>query len=326
MAGKPWTTEEENLLKEHCGKHISYKKMVAYIPTRTALSLQAHARLKGWSNPICNRIYDYDREFFKEPNYINSFFSGWIAADGYVRRRDETYYDFAWEMKSEDEEFLFLLKKVLNYNGPVDKFFDTGQIYRSKPGEYHSRIRLNSIGRMADDLKNNFSITPNKTYRLGPPLGLGSIELKIAFLIGVINGDGCVHLNKGGSLGIKVYGSGIGLLKWVKEVFDSLNIFAPRKKKGNNLLDTTESNACKQIGFYGVQAIYFYELVKKCPVPVLKRKWEQQKIEEFIIKLKKERPEWFPETIEQLMLRNNIDFSKTFPSPENNPIIAPISV
>lgn len=310
MNYKIWTEEENALLKEKAGKFSSYEEISSFFPGRTAEGLKSHARTLGIKNPNANAKYNYNRDYFYKPNYMNCFFAGILAADGCVFDRRGAYRDLTWTLESKDRGLLEIFKKELNYNGEIYDWFNSGEKYKNKKGENHSRIHLHTLRQMGIDLEVNFNIVPNKTLRLGPP-NLKDIELKLAYLVGFINGDGCIAFSEKRGPTIRIGGAGIGLLKWCSELFYDLKIRTPRHRKPNVIYAPGTSN-CYLFIISNVAAMRMYELLKLVPVPILERKWVRPEIDAYIAEKKLKHPEYFSESIDSILARNNINFSKTF--------------
>jgi hypothetical protein len=311
-----WTEQEIQLLKEltKSGTH-SYKHLTSFFPGRAPNSLQNKARELQIKNPYIMHYYDYNRNYFQVPNFINSMFAGWLAADGCILIRGE-YRDLVWGMSQKDIEFLNIFKKETLYNGIIHKFEKINYFANAKQKILkHCDLRYANIGSMAEDLKVNYSVIPQKTLRLGPP-NLKSIELKLAYLIGYINGDGSVSIgaNQTGFC-IKMISSSYKIIEWCRDLIESLSLPSARNYRPSiNYAENIFSYA-----LYGVKAIYLLELLKRVPVPVLDRKWNNPKVLEFIEKKKIEHPEWFTLSIDDLILKLGLNFSE----PEVPPFLIP---
>lgn len=126
------------------------------------------------------RKIERNDNYFSEPNLENSYWAGFIAADGCVCG-DKIYI----EISDKDESHLKKFSEAISWMGNL-KFRTRGH-YR------FCRIQFNSK-HICNDLKNNFNIVSNKTY-IGIPPNLPQ-DLVKAFIIGYIDGDGCISLDK----------------------------------------------------------------------------------------------------------------------------------
>lgn len=292
MSGTPWKTEEINLLKQLVlSSKYSFKQLESFFIKRTAGSLQQKSRDLQLDNKYINYKYKYNKNYFNIPNLMNCWYAGWLAADGAILKRkcsDGIHYDLSWECHAQDKHIQELFIKELNYSSNTLEFLPTitpiNKLY-----EMHSRIRINHIEQMAEDLKNNFSIINNKTYRLGPP-NLSSIELKLAYLIGLINGDGCIYFdNRIQNLSIYVVSSSEEIIKFVKNTIESFNF--PKGK--NKQVNISFRNGCYKYTANGISAIYLFDLLRTINVPILSRKWNNPQTLNGISLVKKQHPDWF---------------------------------
>jgi len=309
-----WTDREDTLLKRGLNEKQTYKDIKNnYLKHLDIHQIVGRSMRLGFRKTepkrITNQKYTCNLDYFSKPNYINSFMAGWLAADGCIFIRNMHYKDLSWAMESADRKFLEILKEDIKYTGPIYERFNSGIKYINKKGENHSCLRINSIGRMADDLANNFNVVPNKTLRLGPP-NLKSKELCLSYIHGFTNGDGCIAFNERRGPSIRFGSSGDGILEWVREFYLSLNIKTPRNRTPN-IIKTSCKNA-KLFIIGAVGAYYFYEILKRVPVPILERKWIRPEIDDWFKRKIEKHPKYFEESVDSVLTRNNIDFLKTF--------------
>jgi hypothetical protein len=308
MAGITWSDNEIQLLKEKINLGtLNFKEMSAFFPGRTPDSLQLKARERKFNSNYRFHKWTYNKDFFHTPNYINCFYAGWLAADGNLSKITESksqYCHLRWACHSTDLPMVELFKKSIEYTGNIrvwtkDK---TNNKYQTNCGE-HCVICLNGIEQMENDLKINFGITPNKTYHLPPPI-LDKLELKLAYIVGYINGDGCIHSNER-NLSIGFTSSSINILNWLKNLIDSFDLPMNRAGRSTNINKMGHAN-CYGLVYNGTRAIYLYWLLKRVPVPILERKWNNPKIESFISKQVTKNPDWFSTKVEDIEKSLNI--------------------
>jgi hypothetical protein len=124
------------------------------------------------------QVYTRNSNFFSEPNILNSYWAGFIAADGCI-----STVNLLIDIHLRDIEHLEQLKTDLNY---------TGNVTVSKRNSAKLQVRDKKI---VEDLKKNFNITERKTHTLQPPM-IEEIDYIKAFIIGYIDGDGCIGYYK----------------------------------------------------------------------------------------------------------------------------------
>ena len=310
-----WTTKEDTLLKRAFKEKRTYDFIKNnYLKNATKDQIKVRSLKLGLkrvkNKRITNQKYSCNLDYFSKPNYMNSFMAGWLAADGCIFVRNNDYKDLSWAMESGDRKFLEIFKNDIGYTGPIYERFNSGIKYKNKEGENHSCLRINSIGKMADDLENNFNIVPNKTLRLGPP-NLKDKELCLSYIHGFTNGDGCIAFNEKRGLSIRFSSAGEGILEWIREFYLSLNIKTPRNREPN-IIDAPGDSNSQLFIISAIGAYYFYEILKRVPVPTLERKWVRPEIDQWFKEKTEKHPEYFAESVDSVLARNNIDFSKTF--------------
>ena len=199
----------------------------------------------------------FNASYFSEPNLENSYWAGFIAADGCILDKQRGQLTLSIGLKSTDREHLIKLQSVIGAGG----------IYEHD----HYDKRVNKIRRRVDyllpsdvickDLMDNFNIYPRKSLTHEPPDLEGS--LAHAFIAGYIDGDGYYG---GGNNRPNFYIVGTAdFLSWIAAVY-SINR-TPGMKVGT----------C-WIGFYGNDAIRIRKSFQDLNLPLLDRKknrWEE---------------------------------------------------
>lgn len=279
---KIWTTQEnlqlESLVKDGS---MSFKE-IGKIMNRTPSSCQSHSKVLGLSNPFVNRTYSVNHDFWAKQNLINCYWAGFSAADGYIYEKSNTY---KLELGSQDECHLIEFKNNICYSGNIKS-------YKSCPKT--KMIVLNSK-RWIEDLNNIFNISQNKTYRLEPPK-FDLPEYELAWLIGYIDGDGCIHVHKRNNyLMICFVSSSEKMMKYINDFCDSkLGVGIKNKKRPYKKHSRYN---CFIYSVSGVRAIKLYELLKDIKVPKLARKWDNPLIKDCIDKQKLKFPKYFQQPI-----------------------------
>lgn len=189
----------------------------------------------------------FNHNFFSKPNLLNSYWAGFIAADGCI---DDTKYSKKLKitLAHKDRNHLFRLKKYINYSG---------KIYRHQ----FSVIELVS-NKLCEDLRKNFNITPRKSLTLKPPKGLTKRQT-LAYIIGYIDGDGYIGVIDN-TKRIKILGTKF-VLNWIrKQLLQHEKQLTDVKKYDKNVYT---------FYIYGKKASNITKLLNSIKVPKLKRKW-----------------------------------------------------
>lgn len=280
MSRMRWTNEEIELLSDLYLSNVHWTKILENFPGRTWKSLER----KVWRLGITNQgrktevhvnpnslenlklgpeatWVPYNKQFFKEPSILNSFWAGFLSADGCVQHKASTYLTISLAPK--DECILEHLIRDMNYEG---------KIHHYDYGDPYCHISLGSFQETAKDLERNFNITPRKTFTAEPP----DLEDNFipSFLIGLLDGDGTIAKHSKTAPYIRFLGTK-QMLEWVKESLIRLE------------LTDSEANVHphKSIFLYqinGKKALSLIRQLREVPVPKLERKWNQQWLVEML--------------------------------------------
>lgn len=256
---KFWTAEENNILIEYYGK-TSIDNYQHLLNNRTYFAIGLHARslnLKAEDSFTLKTNFKnkINHDFFKNINFLNSYWAGFIAADGAIK--DRTCLSI--ELAIKDKQHLNTFIKNINF---------TGKITITKRN--FALLQMYSYD-IIENLKNNFNITKTKTFTLLPP-NINRLEHKLSFICGLIDGDGCIYIGSK-YLAINILGTKEMLL-WVKETFEEL-------------FDTSKNHILKVKSIYSMSihtknVKILYDIIRNYNVPLLKRKWN--KLEKFYFK------------------------------------------
>jgi hypothetical protein len=162
--GKRWTEEEDALVVEHYDReNLDFIRKL--LPHRSNSSLCQRAMRFGLTS---RTKYSHEEEFFSEPNLLNSYYAGLIAADGcIIRRKKYNSVEMKLDLESKDRYYLEKFKSSINSTGPIGDYTYICH-FTGKPKEY-SRFIIYTAKRIATSLEENFNITSAKTYTLNPP-------------------------------------------------------------------------------------------------------------------------------------------------------------
>lgn len=194
-----WSEEEIKILHSSYGK-LTYKQINEFLPNRTIFQIRNKANYDGLCSKNNLRKYSVNKSYFSTPNEQNSYWAGFIAADGNI---SQDFKKLSIGLQHSDKCILDSFVKDLNYTNET-------KIYKDRVSV---TINCEEICR---DLEKNFNITPAKSKTLQPPDNLSDDLCIMAFIKGVIDGDGSVD-----SKSIVIYGTE-HLLSWICNYFDSI--------------------------------------------------------------------------------------------------------
>lgn len=277
---KLWTKEENQIIDQYFLK-IKIKDLHdKHLPHRTCDAIRTQAYLLGLSK---RQFFAKDELFFEIPNTINSSAAGGFASDGnLLLRKHNNYliYNLSLEINKEDEQWINDIKNALKYTGHL--YYRTrkykivspkGKIYRGISNRV--TLKINSAEKYIEDLNKNWNLhAGKKSLILEPPLNLDSLDIKLAYIVGLISGDGCISLyncNKGKHkiLELTLYGTE-NLLKWCKLTYEEyLGFFLDIKINRHN-----DRNTLFRLRITGENAIKLFEKMRSLNCIKLSRKWD----------------------------------------------------
>lgn len=260
-----WTEEELRILKNNYSTaREGLKDMEKLLPNRTAQAIRFRANKMGLFNPYKGRANYYDINFWEKYNKINSYWGGFVAADGCVTHTTNNGIAFAIGIHDKGH-----LEKIVK-----DTSADYKVAFKEKRTEKHQdmySIRFYVCKKWEEDLKDNFNIVPRKTYNMDAPKQIPK-EMFPYFLIGLIDGDGCWHLYK------NKLGFSMTITLATKEILDFINEWAEENypsKVGKSRKVRVDKKGHYRLAVCGAAACQMYlDLRELIPTRHLIRKWD----------------------------------------------------
>jgi len=256
-----WTEEETLLLKSMCENMMikDAAKKFSEITGRTEQGAIQKARSIGVKrNSKFKRKYQVNDDFFANRDSLGCcYWAGFIAADGCVGSPKKNCLRL--KVKDTDLDHLKTFRHSIEYDGKL-------HITHKNENTYVC-INIHSK-KIVEDLA-CFNITNRKTLTLEPPPLNG--EQALAFLIGYIDGDGCIGIEKPKKRSPRLRLSIIGtynMICWAKMAFDEIVPFS------------TNANPRKvgkvfQYSIASKKALHVLSELQKVNVPKLGRKWNK---------------------------------------------------
>jgi hypothetical protein len=242
---KKWSKEETEYLIQNY-MNISYIEIAKSL-NRTYASIQLKLKRLGLSNrrkQFFYKKYNYNN-IFKDINLISSYWAGFIMADGGIIKNS-----LRIELAEIDKCHLKRFLKDLQSDAPIR--ISRGCVY----------ISINSK-EIVKSLNKNFNITPNKTFTAKPPKL--SHDNELAFLCGLIDGDGSIYKHK------NYYALNLVGTKEVCNFAKNKIEFLVPTKRGT----TARNNGNVFIIIFGgrYRTKEIFKKLKNNQLPLLKRKW-----------------------------------------------------
>ncbi len=206
-----WTESENEVIREHYGI-LSPAEVAALLPGRGRRAVMSQAQRLGLGGSYMHSV---NRAFFDTVTPLVSYWAGFIAADGCVCPKSNS---FTIGLSVVDVGHLERLKADVEYTGPVRRWVSTGGY---KPGGEYAGLSICAVPEWLFALDRHYRVGPRKTKTLLPPLL--DEDNSAAYIAGFIDGDGSIHIPKGnwtpGSVTVAV-GGRRPVLEWIKGWFD----------------------------------------------------------------------------------------------------------
>ena len=246
---KRWTKQEEQLLKDNYHK-MSRQDLLKVLPNRSKASLAQKAKslgLSGYSgNHSWHSTLSHNKKYFDVANISNSYWAGFITADGYIDFKNNKV---RIKLSAKDKEQLIQLKSTLDFTGTVREYTRT-----TNYGKYDTcYLDICGASTLIKDLVNTFNV------KQAPKLNNTLNEL--SYLKGLIDGDGSI--SKDGKTFEVICSPEIA--KWIIKLGISLDC-------NLNIRDCKTSPHMKIV--YKTD-ISFLNLIKNSSQFGLKRKWSR---------------------------------------------------
>jgi hypothetical protein len=203
-------------------------------------------------------------EYFSVPNIENSYWAGFIAADGNIAKKSNS---LTLGLSYRDDDHL---RKFCSSLGlPEDRVKNNYRILhkgtdKEKKFPYSCLSVCNK--QIKDDLLKNFNITPAKTFTYTHP-NITDIECIKAFMIGYLDGDGTISYNKcHNSLYISVLGTK-EFCEWYSQ--------KSREITGRTFVNVHKHKSVFSFTLNRRFCMEFLEILNVINVPKLSRKWDK---------------------------------------------------
>jgi len=224
-----WTNEEIDILKKYYGKELVVDIQVKYLKHRTICAIINKAYEIGLKSD--RKIYTCNQNFFSEPNIVNSYWAGFIAADGCIYKKRNTN-DLRLSIGLQLSDYQHV-QKIL-------KCMQSDSIIRKYSQRNYCEMALHNEEEIINDLQNIFSITERKSLTLQPPNIYKEDQIR-AFIRGYFDGDGCLHYRRSRNQWMIIIASGsLNILEWIKT-------------QAINFLSDIKCNICMGSGAYRLE-------------------------------------------------------------------------
>lgn len=269
------TRPKKNISKKHLKElYIHNSQTIAEIAKKFNFS-ETHVNNLIHKNKIKTRknryLYSQNNYFFNVPNIQNSYWAGFIAADGCIGNcRGKRF--LVINLKNTDRDILEEFKNQTSFTGNISNGKHKGY------GKYidniycYSTIQIRNCDQWISDLKQHWNITENKSITILRP-NITDINLQLSYIIGLIDGDGHIGIANG-KLKFELCGTK-DVLEWASNIlyslednekYDKLTVYKKKNEKMHYI-------NCSSIRAYCL----LKQLIEKSTPYKLTRKWNKIK-------------------------------------------------
>ena len=258
-----WTIKEDQVLVDLYST-TKIKDLMPLLPERTWQAINRRAQRLGLKNENTVRYkYTANHDFFVYPSLLNSYWAGFIAADGCIHP-DRNWLEIS--IQKSDQEHLGLFLEHIEADHPV-RCYDFDKYSIARVDVFSEQI--------VADLEANFGICSRKSLTLSPPRLEG--DFAVAFLAGYLDGDGCVHVKNDKYLSLQFTGTK-KMLEWIRSI--CLSVCSPPQhcrissvRLTNDPLATPEGALITSTyAIVGSQAVGVMNKILSLDIPMLARK------------------------------------------------------
>ena len=187
------------------------------------------------------RATPINHSFFSCPTDMSMYYTGFIAADGTIRK-DRNEIKIA--LSAVDKLFLETMRQNLQYQGQVHD-------YMTNNGFSCVELRFTSL-QIKQDLQ-KYGVVPNKTYK-GLTLQVIPKQFQLAFIKGFFDGDGSFVYNKNTKQAKVTFTSHLpGILKEIGNYFNGGYIYQDKRTLAYSLEFSTIPSLSIMQAFYRLE-------------------------------------------------------------------------
>lgn len=295
LARPDWTPQEITYLKELCDSGLYRFTEIATKLGRTHRGTMYKCYERGFNNLYTTPFkYTYNRTFFDQITYETCYWAAVLTTDGCLSWRNGIP-NIVWVAAEKDKGHMELFKTMIGSTHPLNKRSSCCQISTKDTTKRHVNyaLSLENAREWTVALERHFGVTHNKTLRCPPP-NLPSLQHRLAYIRGYIDGDGTVTCDPGGAITIGICGINREMIAWVRQVIEDMEL--PKAKKARPaLIFQAGGENCYYYNVRGFRAAVLFELLRRLPTPHLSRKWDNPKVIDIVNTWKARVDLWPPE-------------------------------
>lgn len=293
---KNWTPEEDQILKDNIFKVKKTNDLAKLLPLRSSSAIYSRIALLKMDKPK-TKEYHKNENFFSEPNTVNSSVAGIISSDGHLSYKKYSH-KIQFGIHTKDRKMLEDINSAMDSDYIIkdtvsNKVFNDKRNNKKYPYLYYrTELHIGKAKKLHEDLLKNWNIpTGKKSLILEPPVNLNDMDCCLAYISGIITGDGSIFptLMDGTKNHVKINLVGtLKMMEWCRLIFSKClkrDIKTKIQKKPN-----------ENVHFFGVtgwKAMLLIEKINTLKCVKLDRKWLHPEVMDIINGYKKLRPDVF---------------------------------
>lgn len=263
-----YSIKENNFLIENAQYETC--ETISKLLGRSLGSVQQRGKRLGikFNHPRKHAQYQKNHSFFDEPRLMNCYIAGLLASDGWIRPKssDKAINQVGISLARKDIHVIEHIKEKTGYTGPIRKY--------EVDGHPQAELRINGVPQWISSLEKNWGIKKNKSLTLdGPPISLQHDYL-LAYLSGLIEGDGSVRFNNG-TLELSYTSGSKQFADWMRNTWVDLTGAQPWFSEESK----NRKNPAYYIKFYGGNARNLCGQLMKSNITMMNRKWDNARLE-----------------------------------------------
>jgi hypothetical protein len=245
-----YRNKKQNIRRKTCKNCINLKNKKIRLEKR-------NPNLRKYSK------YTLNEEAFNQETEEVYYYAGLLAADGCLFKTSEKSKRLSLTLHEKDITTIENFKNFIKFDGNI-------LFYRKK----YPYISITGANKLVNTLEKKFNIVTNKSLIYNPPK-IDNLNLALAFIVGYIDGDGCLYKSKNGKFyQIQILGTQ-KMLDFVCNIFKKIEpSFNLKPRKSSSKTDSVKAIAIS--GNFKSDNYKYKNILKHLlgtNVPKMKRKW-----------------------------------------------------
>ena len=246
--------------KQACIEILGKEIQLSYYKKKVGIEL--HSTGKAEFTARRERIYKIDDNYFSNISEVNSYYAGFIAADGNINKNNS---NLTITLSEKDKIFLEEFVKNLKSDYPIRHYDSNG---------FPVSSLIITSQQICSDLKEYFNVVPDKSLIYVPPV-LEQPYLD-CFIMGLIDGDGTIGFSARKTCKDSLYITLIGTKDSCNLVKNRFEEILGKTTASLHQVDKNKNSYTYRISDKNARMVFLYFYEKYNYLPTLDRKWSQE--------------------------------------------------